>query len=65
MTAIEDFTNNGDLWSYDDWRSALGRDFEYCGDPQGHDHPQTIGEEGAETNHTSRKGLDEQNTCKG
>ena len=59
IDAIDDFTITGKLWSYADWRDALGRDFEIFGDSMRRDRPQTIEEEEEnETLHTSRKGHD-------
>ena len=62
IDAIDDFTVTGKLWSYADWREALGRDFEVFGDSMRRDRPQTIEEEEEEeeneTLHTSRKGHD-------
>ena len=59
IDAIDDFTVTGKLWSYADWRDALGRDFEIFGDSMRRDRPQTIDkEEENETLHTSRKGHD-------
>ena len=59
IDAIDDFTVTGKLWSYADWREALGRDFEIFGDSMRRDRPQTIEEEEEnETLHTSRKGHD-------
>ena len=59
IDAIDDFTVTGKLWSYADWREALGRDFEIFGDSMRRDRPQTIEEEeDNETLHTSRKGHD-------
>ena len=59
IDAIDDFTVTGKLWSYTDWREALGRDFEIFGDSMRRGRPQTVEEEeGNDTLHTSRKGHD-------